>query len=83
MVVCDDFFGSQQFHDKIVTKFFFMVWTATFISQSNGFEVDRTFCVMARPWYLWICFICLYEVAMPSDWLFHVKNTCLKEIIVH
>ena len=44
MVVCDDFFGSQQFHDKIVTKFFFMVWTATFISQSNGFEVDGTFC---------------------------------------
>ena len=37
-------------------------------------------CVMARPWYVWILFIYLSEVAMPSNWLFHVKNTCLKEI---
>ena len=40
-------------------------------------------CVMARPWYVWILFICLSEVAMPSNWLFHVKNTCLKEITGH
>ena len=70
---------------KMAIKFFLMVLRATFISLSDGFEVDRTFCVMARPWYLNLLYLFVWgdhalELAFSCENHFPQENHCALNI---